>query len=166
MEKKSLGLVGIILISKLIFGGCATKKESIIKQEDFPPIKDLLNPIYSNYVNLKQETDKKEYGDYPLEGGKIILKIEGGEGWKNFKNALDLYTSSENKVKLSDREIYEFVHPYNKGEDDNFGALECLELRRRARELYNKSIFKDKKINERNIHKVEPGIPYSGYLSY
>lgn len=120
--------------------------------------------MYSNYTKLKQEPKKQEgHLIYHIEKGEIVIKI-AKEGWKNFKNALDLYALSRNQARLSDKEIYEFIRPFDKKQDDIFNKIECWELRRRARELYDISILGDsERFNERNLGDVEPGMPDFGY---
>lgn len=189
MEKKTLGFfIGTYLGVSSLFYGCGTEKKAIIEQTPIEPL-FYTNIVYlapetnqqkqTSSTNLEQKTNqvkpltssnftskstKKEYFKFPLEGGKIMIRIAQGDGWKNFKNALDLYTLSKNKARLNDQEIYKFIRPFDKGYDDIFNIPECIELRRRARKLYDESILgdieKENKSDERNLEDVEPDFPY------
>ncbi len=166
MKKKIVeGLTTLLFGTSLLFYQCGSKKP--FTKEEIVPVSTNISPVVMqskqiSSTNLENESNQKGYFNFPLEGGKIMIRIVDGEGWKNFRNALDLYALSKDKARLSDKEIYEFIRPFDKQKDDVFKIDECVKLRRRARELYDKSILGDleKEIDERNLKEVEPGLPH------
>jgi len=141
MLKKSKGLAALLLtLGVITFPGCSSLRELYTRSQ----IKPLTN----------------QSKEYPLEGGKIMLRIQNKEAWQNFKNAMDLYTVARDKIRLTSDELYGFIYPSDKPPRDFLSLKECKDLRKRAREYYDNAILgKADKSKKSGIDDVEPDLP-------